>query len=103
MFARHAADPQSTDRPTRRFGHQVLPGPNLAAGPSGHRLYRDRRTARQTAGEPKHHRLGFSLAGRFGDAVDPAALLFERGKSEPELFLQGSREDAANGMTLPAG
>ena len=24
-------------------------------------------------------------------------------ESQPELFLQGSREDAANGMTLPAG
>jgi len=30
-------------------------------------------------------------------------LLFGRGKREPELFLQGSREDAAHGMTLPAG
>jgi hypothetical protein len=31
------------------------------------------------------------------------ALLFGRGKSEPELFLQGSPEDAANGMALSAG
>src|ERR1700686_1181022 len=35
-----------------------------------------------------------------GDAVDPAALFFGRGKSEPELFLQGSREDAAHSMAL---
>src|SRR6266404_1897212 len=47
--------------------------------------------------------VGFSQARRLGDAVDPAALLFGRGKSEPELFLQRSREDAANGMALPAG
>src|SRR6202035_4022861 len=51
----------------------------------------------------KHRELEVSWADRLGDAVDPAALLFGRGKSEPELFLQGSREDAANGMTLPAG
>src|SRR5262249_37441594 len=37
------------------------------------------------------------------DAVDPAALLFGRGKTKPELLLEGTREDAAYGMTLPPG
>jgi hypothetical protein len=102
VSARHTAAPVSTDRPTRRFRHQARLGPGFEVGPSGRRLDRDRRTARQSAGKPKHRGLGFSQARRLGDAVDPAALLFGRGKSEPELFLQGSREDAANGMTLPA-
>src|SRR3984893_13845268 len=99
MSARHAAAFVSTDRPTRRF----LPAPSLAAGPSGSRLHRDRRTARQSAGEPKRRGLEVSSAGRLGDAIAPAALPFGRGKSEPELFLQGSREDAGHGMTLPTG
>src|SRR5207253_9369109 len=43
-----------------------------------------------------------SYARRLGDAVNAATLLLGRSESEPELFLQGSREDAANGMTLPA-
>ena len=37
-----------------------LPAPNLAAGPSGRRLDRDRRTARQSAGEPKRRELEVS-------------------------------------------
>src|SRR6202030_572511 len=48
----------------------------------------DRRTARQSAGEPKRRELGVSQDRRLGNAVDPAALLFGRGKSEPELFLE---------------
>src|SRR5580704_17225166 len=99
MLAKHAAAPLSTDRPIRRFRHQVLPGPNLAAGPSRRRLDRDRRTARQIVGEPKHRGLELSQARWLGDAVDPAGLFFGRGKRKPELFLQGSREDATNGMT----
>src|ERR1700726_1493595 len=54
-------------------------------------------------GKPLHLGSRGSCLLRQGDAVDPAALLFGRGKTEPELFLQSSREDAANGMTLPAG
>src|SRR6202035_5193983 len=98
MSATHAAAPVSTDRPTRRFRHQARPGPGLAVGPSGCRLDRDPRTARQSAGEPKRRGVEVSYTGRLGDAVDPATLLFGRGKSEPELFLQGSREDAAHSM-----
>jgi len=60
-------------------------------------------TARQSTGEPKRHGLEVSQARRLCDPVDPATLLFGRGKSEPELFLQGSREDAANGVALPTG
>src|SRR4051794_34876637 len=103
MSARHAAAPLSTDQPTPQFGNQARPGPGFAVGLSDHRLDRARTTARQSAGEPKHRGVGFSEARRLGDAVDPAAPFLGRGKSEPELFLQGSREDAANGMTLPAG
>src|ERR1700730_3864054 len=44
-----------------------------------------------------------SYARRLGDAINPATLLLGRSESQPELFLQGSREDAANRMTLPAG
>src|SRR5438105_1757262 len=44
-----------------------------------------------------------SYARRLGDAINPATLLLGRGKDESELFLKGSREDAANRMTLPAG
>src|SRR4029077_3619168 len=44
-----------------------------------------------------------SYACRLGDAINPATLLLGRSEGEPELFLQGSREDAANRMTLPAG
>src|SRR5436190_1657186 len=44
-----------------------------------------------------------SYARRLGDAINPATLLFGRSESQPELFPQGSREDAANGVTLPAG
>src|SRR6266850_4615021 len=44
-----------------------------------------------------------SYARRLGDAINTATLLLGRGKGEPELFLQGSQEDPANGMTLPAG
>src|SRR6516165_3840779 len=42
-------------------------------------------------------------ACRSVDAVDAAALLFGRGKREPELLLQGAGEDAANRMALPPG
>jgi hypothetical protein len=55
------------------------------------------------AGEPKHRGLAMSYARRLGDAINPATLLLGRGESQPELFLQGSREDAAKRMTLPAG
>src|SRR4029077_6984171 len=103
MSARHAAAPLSTDQPTPQFGNQARPGLGFAVGLSGHRLDRARTTARQSAGEPKHRGVGVSQARWLGDAVDPAALLLGRGKSEPELFLQRSREDTANGMTLPAG
>src|SRR5260370_773986 len=95
MLAKHAAAPLSTDRPIRQSRNQASPGPGFAAGPSGRRLGRDRRTARQSAGEPKRRGVGVSWARRLGDAVDPAALLFDRGKSEPEPFLQVSRRDAA--------
>src|SRR5216684_6215849 len=44
-----------------------------------------------------------SCPRRLGDAVDPAAILFGRGKGEPELLLQGSREDPAHRVPLPAG
>src|SRR5258707_7569517 len=44
-----------------------------------------------------------SYAPRLADAVDPATLLLGRSEGQPELFLQGSREAAANRMTLPAG
>src|ERR1700726_335374 len=101
MSATHAAAPLSTDRPIRRSRNQASPGPGFAAGPSRRRLDRERRTARQSAGEPKHRGLELSEARRLGDAAHPAALLFGRGKNEPELFLQGSREEAAHGMTLP--
>src|ERR1700730_1341883 len=36
------------------------------------------------------------------DAVDPAALLLDRGEGEAELLFEGSREDAAHGVALPA-
>src|SRR5258708_2405292 len=36
------------------------------------------------------------------DAVDPATLLLGRGEGEPELLFEGSREDAAHSMALPA-
>src|SRR6202040_3425372 len=103
MSAIHAAAPVSTDRSIRQSRHQAWPGPGFGVGRFGLRWRRDPRTARQSAGEPKYRGLEISYARRLGDAVDPAALLFGRGKSEPELFLQGAREDAANGMTLPAG
>src|SRR6516164_10173710 len=103
MSARHAAAPVSTDRPTGRFRPQPRSDPGCEAGPFGRRLDGDWRTTRQSAGEPKHRGWEVSYARRLGDAVDPAAVLFGRGNSEPELLLQGSREDAANGMTLPAG
>src|SRR5262249_944175 len=44
-----------------------------------------------------------SYADRLGDAINPATVLLGRSEGQPELFLQGSREDAANRMTLPAG
>src|SRR5271169_3892032 len=94
MSARHAAAPLSTDRPVRRFRDQARPGQGFAVGPSGRRWDRGRTTARQSTGEPKRHGLEVSQARRLGDPVDPATLLFGRGKSEPELFLQGSREKA---------
>src|SRR3984893_16799811 len=103
MSATHAAAPVSTDQSIRQSRIHGRPGPGLADGRPGRSLYRERATARQSAGEPKYRGLEISSARRLGDAVDPAALLFGRGKSEPELFLQSSREDAANGMTLPAG
>src|SRR5215467_1879434 len=48
-------------------------------------------------------RLAASCVRRLGDAVDATAFLCGRSQGEPELFLQGSRKDAAHGMTLPAG
>jgi hypothetical protein len=45
-------------------------------------------TARQSTGEPKRHGLEVSQARRLGDPVDPATLLFGRGKSEPETDKQ---------------
>src|SRR6266850_2091414 len=98
MSARHAAAPLSTDRPVRQSRHLARPGQGFAVGPSGRRLDRARTTARQSAGEPKHRGLAMSYARRLGDAIDPTTLLLGRGEGQPELFLQGSREDAANGM-----
>jgi hypothetical protein len=99
--ARRAAAPGSSDRPAGRFRHQPWPGPGCEAGPFGRRLDRDRRTARQSAGEPKHRGLAMSYARRLGDAINPATLLFGRSESQPELVLQGSREDAANRWSDP--
>ena len=41
-----------------------------------------------------------SYARRLGDAINPATLLLGRSERQPQLFLQGSGEDPANGMTL---
>jgi hypothetical protein len=51
---------------------------------------RERPTARQSAGEPTHRGLRASCARRLSDTVDPAALLFSRGNTEPRLLLQGA-------------
>ena len=67
MLAKHAAAPLSTDRPIRQSRNQASPGPGFAAGPPGRRLSRDRRTARQSAGEPK--RRGWSFHGLAGSAM----------------------------------
>src|ERR1700674_5350236 len=56
--------------------------------------------ARQNSGEPLHRGWWVSCPRRLGDAIDPAAILFGRGKGEPELLLQGSREDAARRVRL---
>src|SRR5207302_9836861 len=102
MQAKHAAAPVSIGRLTRQSRKiQARLGPDFEVDPSGRRLNRDRRTARQRAGEPKPRGLEVSYARQLGDAVNPATLLLGRGKDEPELLLQGSREDAANGVTLP--
>src|ERR1700731_5110131 len=103
MSATPAAAPVSTDQSIRQSRIQGRTGPGLADGRSGSYLYRERATARLSAGEPKYRGLEVSQVRRLGDAVDPAALLFGRGESEPGFFLQGPREDAAHGMTLPAG
>src|ERR1700730_15705501 len=103
MSATHAVAPVSADQSIRQSRIQGRTGPGLADGLSGSYLYREGAALRQIAGEPKYRGLEVSQVRRLGDAVDPAALLFGRGESEPEFFLQGSREDAANGMTLPAG
>src|SRR5689334_8952556 len=100
MSATRAAAPGSTDRSIRQSRIQGRTRPGLADGRSGRHLDRERATARQSAGEPKRREVEVSWARRLGDAIHPAALLFARGKSEPELFLQGSREDTAHGMTL---
>src|SRR5262249_43730308 len=55
------------------------------------------------AGERTHRGLWASWARRLGDTVDPTPLLFGRRKRQPKLLLQGAREDAAHGMTLPPG
>src|SRR5215510_9353461 len=44
-----------------------------------------------------------SCARRLGDTVDPAPFLFGRAKIEPELVLQGSREETSHRMALPPG
>src|ERR1700760_1035983 len=103
MSATHAAAPVSTDHSIRQSRIQGRTGPGLADGRSGRYLYRERATARRSAGEPKYREPEVSWARRLGDAVYPAAFLFGRGESEPELFLQGSREDAAHRMALKAG
>src|ERR1700731_3301096 len=103
MSATPAAAPVSTDQSIRQSRIQGRTGPGLADGRSGSYLYRERATAHLSAGEPKYRGLEVSQVRRLGDGVDPAALVFGRGKSEPELFLQGPREDAAIGRTLPAG
>src|SRR5215470_13059684 len=59
-------------------------------------------TARRSPGEPQRHRLPVSYACRAIDAVDAAALLLGRSNREPELLLQGAREDAAHGVALPS-
>src|SRR5215475_2025464 len=63
----------------------------------------ERAVARQRAGERTHRGLWASWARRLGDTVDPTPLLFGRRKRQPKLLLQGAREDAAHGMTLPPG
>src|SRR5260370_33797265 len=78
-----------------------------------HRLGRERATAdeaprdrvrggaRAPPGKPQHPGSRGSRLLRRGNAVDPAALLLVRGEGEPELLLQGSREEAAHRVPLP--
>jgi hypothetical protein len=94
MSARHAAAPVSTERPIRRFRHQDRPGPGFAVGPSGRRLERDRRTARQSAGEPKRRGLGVSRGA--GDLVAEYVLALALGRLQlahlAALVLGGGRD-----------
>src|SRR6185437_9618859 len=49
-----------------------------------------------------HPGSGASYLLRRGDAVDPATFLLGRSEGEPELLLQGSREEPSDGVPLPA-
>src|ERR1700757_1936842 len=89
-----AAVRMSTDRAVWQFAGRPRRRPWRPVGCSGRRLDREQAT---------RPGLAASCARRLGDAVDAAALLFGRSEGEPELLLQGSRKDAAHGMTLPAG
>jgi hypothetical protein len=57
---RNAAAPVSTDQSIRQSRIQGRTGPGLADGRSGRYLYRERATARQSAGEPKYRGLEIS-------------------------------------------
>src|ERR1700730_2048905 len=88
MLAKHAAAPLSTDRPIRRSRNQASPGPGFAAGPSRRRLNRERRTARQSAGEPKHRGLELSqLAGSAMRYTRPRSSLAEA-RVSPSFFFK---------------
>ena len=96
--------PQLVCRPIEQpgdFGFDLDQAQAFVLGRSDCRLDRERATARQSAGEPTHRGLRASCARRLNDTVDPAALLFSRGNTEPELLLQGDREDAPHRVTLP--
>src|SRR5215831_14108631 len=58
--------------------------------------------ARAPPGKPWHLGSRGSCLLRCGDPVDPTALLLARGEGEPELLLQGSREEAADRVPLAA-
>src|SRR5262249_58098267 len=61
-----------------------------------------RGAARPPPAKPLHLGSRGSCLLRCGDPVDPTALLLARGEGEPQLLLQGSREEAADRVPLPA-
>src|SRR5262252_5850819 len=108
------SDQQSPTEPLRRAGAmQMAPGKpqfgcraieqfgNLMVHLGGVRTCGSAASVAGSTGNGRR-RLAASYARRLGDAVDAAAFLFGRSEGEAELFLQGSRKEAANGMTLPA-